>query len=221
MNKKIKMLGLLFLLTAVCFTGCGGKNEKETSAKAKEEGYNLVEIRKDGSIKSTIVEPFPESYCDEDELKRFILQEAADYNGETGENSVSVKKFSVKKEMVTVSMEYGTSQDFGGFNAYPFFSGTVAEAYEEGYDFSGVVFLEADAASKKETAEEIPSIQKEQLLEMGNRRIVIASLPEEETLTLKTSGKILYISGASCEKKNQALIKGSKGGTETAYIVFK
>ena len=150
MNKKIKMLGLLFLLTAVCFTGCGGKNEKETSAK--EEGSNLVEIRKDGSIKSTIVEPFPESYCDEDELKRFILQEAADYNGEMGENSVSVKKFSVKKEMVTVSMEYGTSQDFGGFNAYPFFSGTVAEAYEEGYDFSGVVFLEADAASKKSSS---------------------------------------------------------------------
>ena len=58
---------------------------------------------------------------------------------------------------------------------------------------------------------------------MGSRNIVIAQLPPREHLSVQTSGKILYISGAEYVKSNVARLDGPEEGSsrETAYIVFK
>lgn len=213
MNRRITMTTLVFLLV-VSLAGCG-KDEKTESY----EGSNTIEIKKDGSIINTITDSFDSELYDEELLEEFALREAAEYNHENGEEALSIKKLETGKEKVSITMEYRTADDFAQFNGYPFFCGTVSEAVDAGYDFTGVDFCEADFEPKEGTTEETPSIQKEQLLEMGSRKIIIANVPEDERLLIKTSGKILYINGASYEKKNLAAIEGSV--EMPAYIVFK
>ena len=190
MNRRIMATAVSFLLI---FTLCGCGNGSTTE---EYEGSNTAEIKKDGAITSTIQDSFLTQQYDEELLEEFTLKEAAEYNHEKGEGAISIKKLEVKNDKVTLVMEYRTAEDFGNFNQYPFFCGTVEEAFAAGYDFNGVDFYEAGTASEKEDQVEKVSIQAEKLKEMGSRRIVIAQLPEEEILKVKTSGKILYISGA-------------------------
>lgn len=213
MNRRIMATAVSLLLI---FTLCGCGNGSTTE---EYEGSNTAEIKKDGAITSTIQDSFLTQQYDEELLEEFTLKEAAEYNHENGEGAISIKKLEVKNDKVTLVMEYQTAEDFENFNQYPFFSGTVEEAFAAGYDFNGVDFYEAGTASEKEDQEEKASIQAEKLKEMGSRRIVIAQPPEEERLKVKTSGKILYISGAEYEKKNLAVIEG--GADVPAYIVFK
>lgn len=213
MNRRILMAAMVFLLV-VSLAGCG--KDKKTEVY---EGSNTVEIKKDGSITNTITDGFDSELYEEERLEEFALKEAAEYNHENGEGAISIKKLEAEKEKVTLTMEYRTAEDFAEFNGYPFFCGTVSEAFDAGYDFAGVDLCEAGFEPKKGTTEETPSIQREQLLEMGSRKIIIADVPEDENLTIKTSGKILYINGAKYEKKNLAAIDGS--GETPAYIVFK
>ena len=213
MNRRIMTTALVFLL-AVSLAGCG--KEKKTE---DYEGSNTIEIKKDGSIVNTITDSFDGELYDEELLEEFALREAAEYNHENGDESLSIKKLETGKGKVTLTMEYRTAEDFAEFNGYPFFCGTIDEAEKKGYDFSGVEFCEAGFEPKKGTTEETPSIQEDELLKMGSRKIIIADVPEDEKLLIQTSGKILYINGAEYEKKNLAAIEGSV--EMPAYIVFK
>lgn len=212
MNRRIKTTALAFLL-AISLSGCGKDAETEVY-----EGSNVAEVKKDGAITNTIEDSFESEDYDQDLLEEFTLREAAEYNHENGEDAISIKKLDVKKEKVRLTMEYRTAEDFANFNGYPFFCGTVDEAFAAGYDFRGIDLSEA-GAGEDQPEKEAGSIDAEQLREMGSRKILIITLPEDEKLTVKTSGKILYMSGARYEKKNLAAIDGSEG--TTAYIVFK
>ena len=213
MNRRIIMTAVTFLL-AVSLIGCGKREQTENYA-----GSNTAEVKKDGVITNTIEDSFDSEYYDEALLEEFALREAAEYNHENGEGAISIKKLEVKKEKVMLTMEYRTAEDFADFNGYPFFWGTVEEAFDDGYDFAEVELLEAGFAPKKGDAQEVPSIREEELKQMGSRKIIIVDVPDDERLTLETSGKILYISGAEYVKKNLAVIDGSV--KQPAYIVFK
>lgn len=215
MKKRIRII-ILALMLAVCFAGCG-KNGKNGADQEAEEisGSNTVEIKKDGSIVNTIEESFDETLYEKEQLEEFMLKKAAQYNHENGDGALSIKKMEVSGGSASVTMEYRTWEDFSGFNEYPFFCGTIEEALREGYDFAGVSLQEAASAG----GEEGLSVQKDEILEMGSRKILITRVPEDETLFVKTSGKILYISGAEYEKKNLAAIEGR--ADVPAYIVFK
>lgn len=219
MSRLIKA-ACIFTVLLFCLCGCGKKESSQTAEATEERGVNMVSVKKDGVITNTIEEAFEAEYLDEDSLKQFVLQEAAEYNGDAGSDRIGVKKLEIKKNNAVLTMEYRTAEDFSAFNEYPFFYGTVAEAYAAGYELDGE-FLEAGSMMAENTDEEIPSIQKDQLLEMGSRKIIIAQVPEDENLTIKTSGKILYISGASLEKKNIAVVGNDREGVVTTYIVFK
>ncbi len=224
MNRRKKVAGLFWLpvlLFALMLTGCGktggvqGDNENGQGADA---GTNVVEIKKDGVISNTTEEDFgAEDYGDEEMLREFVLRTAAECNIQLGGEEIAVKKLEVKKERVTLVMEYSTGEAFSVFNGYPFFYGTVAEAYEKGYD------LDVELQEAGGSGEGGASIGKDQLLEMGSRSIIITQPLPKEYLTIRTSGKILYISGAECIKNNEAKIGTIEEGSsrEIAYIVFK
>lgn len=223
MNRRKKAVGLLglLLMTAVLFTGCGQSGSGSENAKDSAQtdaGTNMVEIKKDGIISNTTEEEFDEElYGDEEMLRDFILRNATTYNGQLGEELIAVKKLEVKKGRVTMVIEYGSGEAFSTLHGYPFFYGTVAEAYAQGYDLDVELYEagtgEAGAAS----------INREQLLEMGSRKIIITQLLPKEYLTIRTGGKILYIRGAECVKSDVAEIGTAEEGSEreTAYIVFK
>lgn len=213
MDRRIRMTALAFML-ALSLSGCGRNAETEAY-----ESSNVAEIKKDGVITNTITDSFESEYYDKELLEEFTLREAAEYNHENGEDAISIKKLDVKKEEVTLTMEYRTAEDFERFNDYPFFCGTVEEAFAAGYDFANVWLAEAGADTKADADQKQAMLGAEQLREMGSRKILIVTLPEDERLTVKTSGKILYMSGAEYEKKNLAAIDGSL--ETTAYIVFK
>lgn len=210
MKRKTKMT-VLILLLSLGLTGC-----KKDAPAEEYAGSNIVEIKRDGSVVNTITESFDEALYDKELLEEFTLKEAAQYNHANKEGALGIKKMEAEKGTASITMEYRTAEDFGQFNEYPFFCGTVAEALEKGYDFSGV---ELEEAGSRADDAETGCIGEDELLEMGSRKILIASVPEEESLQIKTSGKILYISGAVWEKKNLAAIEG--GADQPAYIVFK
>ena len=85
--------GLLLAAGMIFLTACAeGGGEEESS----------VTILKDGKLKSLIVESFDKSYYDQDELQQKILREAADYNNEAGEGTVSVEKVAAQDGVVRV-----------------------------------------------------------------------------------------------------------------------
>ena len=218
-KKTAALLWLLLLIPALTLAGCGSgggaRGESETSQDT-DSSVNLLEIKKDGTLSNTTKEAFaPGEYGEEEALKDYVLRNASECNAQLGEELVSVNKLEVKKETVTLVMEYGSGEAFSAFHDYPFFYGTVAQAYEAGYDLD-VELYEAEAG-------EGASISREQLLEMGSRNIIIAQLPPREHLSVQTNGKILYLRNAQCVKNNVARLDGPEEGAvgETAYIVFK
>ncbi len=223
MKKRNKAAGLLWLpllIAVLTLAGCGSSGDGRGESDAGQDtgsSVNLLEIKKDGKLSNTTEEAFEAGeYGEEDALKDYVLRNAAECNEQLGEEQITVKKLEVKKGTVTLVMEYESGEAFGAFHDYPFFYGTVAQAYEEGYDLD-VELYEAGADGGG------ASIGREQLLEMGSRNIVIAQLPPREHLSVQTSGKILYISGAEYVKSNVARLDGPEEGSsrETAYIVFK
>jgi len=211
MRKRV-VAGLLLLLL-LCLAGCGKGKEERISES------NVVEIKKDGSVKHTMKDEFPSEYYDGELLKDFVMREASEYNKEYGKDAISIKKLDTEDEQVTLVMEYKTSEDYEQFNGYSFYCGTIADAREAGYDFSETELLEAGFEPEKGTTQETPSIGEEQLLGMGSRRILIVDVPQGENLLVETSGKILYINGAEYIKKNIAMIEGDN--SMPAYLVYK
>lgn len=205
-KRKIMLLVLAFLLFVL--NGCG-KAQKEQEQEPSDTGaYNVVDVKKDGSVINTIEEPFEQEYYSEERLKDLILSEVADYNQEAGESRVEVKKLSVKKNAVKLVMKFKTAEDFGAFNQHEFFYGSVADAYDAGYDM--------DIAWKENGGD--GSITKAELLEMGSRKLIIAEGFQKEDIIVKASGKILYTGGAAqAEGKDTAVFPQQ----ELSYLVCK
>jgi len=205
MKRRIGILCILMIL-AGSLAGCGG--EKSASGSGGGAERNVVEIKKDGAVTNTIEEELNPDYYDVEALKEFVVRESNQYNHDEGADKVSIKKIDMKDDMVTVTMECQTAEDFGMFNGYPFFYGTVAEAYEAGYNLD-MQFRGGDGES----------ITKDELLEMGSRRIVIVELPKDETLTVSTGSKILYYAGDAVTEVNKS--EADMAGEGTACLIFK
>ena len=205
-KRKIMLLVLVFLL--LMLSGCG-KAQKEKEQEPSDTGaYNVVDVKKDGSVINTIEEPFEQEYYSEERLKDLILSEVADYNQEAGESRVEVKKLSVKKNVVKLVMKFKTAEDFGAFNQHAFFYGTVSDAYDAGYDM--------DIAWKENGGD--GSITKAELLEMGSRKLIVAEGFQKEDIIVKASGKSLYTGGAAQgEGKDTAVFPQQ----ELSYLVCK
>ena len=87
----------------------------------------------------------------------------------------------------------------------------MADAYENGYDLN-LQFTSADGDSQA-------SITREELLEMGSRKIVIVQLPKDELLTVDTGSKILYYAGDAVTGVEKS--KADMAGEGMACLVFK
>lgn len=208
MNRRNILLTCMLFLCVCSLAGCGKKESGQQDGAAPDS--NVAEIGKDGVVTNNIEEDFSSGYYDEESLEEFILKEAGRYNSRAGEDRIAVKKLEVKKETARLTMQYQSVEDFGAFNGYTIFCGTIAQAYDEGYNLD-TELMDVDG--------EGVSITRDQLLEMGSRKIIIAELPADEWLTIRASGKILYQSGAESAKKDTALISG--GGTSPVYLVYK
>ena len=105
-----------------------------------------------------------------------------------------------------------SAASYMGYNNKTLFVGTIQEAYSEGYDLN---------ISLTDVKDSSNTIGKQELLEMGEKHIVIIQLPSTMTdgMRLQCFGEILYISdGVNPVSKKTADIEQSQG---VSVVVFK
>lgn len=202
MKKKTDVIkrieGILATICLLIFfvTGCG---------KASAIDTTTIAIEKDGSIIQTVIEEFPMDYYDVDELKSMNQSEVDEYNQNVSKEAVKIKNTESDGNTVKVVMEYKNADAYYDLNGSPIYFGTVEQAQKAGYD------LNVTLNSMKDDS----SITKNELMEMGDRHIVILN----ENVNLKTFGTILYASeGVTCESNKKL---ATVSGDEKSYIVFK
>lgn len=214
------------VITMLCFfmlglTACGEAVERENhkSSNNKEATDEIaatvssLSIEKNGSISSTIIEDFIESYYNEGDLKAMIESLIDDYKAEHAEAQIKLKSCKVKDGVVNVVMEYGSYQAYAGYNKENFFAGTIKDANMAGFDLN----VTLKSVSDDTTA------SKPELLGMGDNHIVIVGCekgPEEsEQLRINCFGEILYVGdGVTAVGKKSADVSLSEG---YKMIVFK
>lgn len=220
--KKTMRVWRTVLFFALCFcvtglTACGEKTQKGDSGSSEEAKVSSISVNKDGSISSRIIEDFGESYYDAGGLKSMIESAISDYKAADAAAKINLKKCKAANGSVTVEMEFGSYEDYSGFNDERFFAGTIQAANQAGFDLNITLQAVNDKADKT-------SVSKPELLGMGDSHIVILELPEagEEELDpmrVNCFGDILYAGeGVTTVGKKSADVKASGG---SAIIVFK
>lgn len=221
--EKVMRIGkTVILLLCFCMfglTACGEvvRQEGDNGKAATDEIASTVSslsIEKNGSISSTIVESFGESYYKEDGLKSMIESAIEEYASANGDAEIKLKNIKVKDSMVNVLMEYGDYQAYAGFNDENFFAGTVRDANMAGFDLNVTLKSVSDSTE----------ISKADLLGMGDSHIVIASVEgADPTVTdqirINCFDEILYVSdGVTTAGKKSAYVELTNG---YRVIVFK
>lgn len=209
----------IVLMLCVCMLGlasCGEVIDQENQDVRDEVASTTtsIAIEKDGSITSTIVESFGESYYDENGLKSMIESSIDEYTSAHENAKIKLKDFKVKDSVANVHMEYGDYQAYAGFNSENFFAGTIMDANMAGFD------LNVTLRSVSDNSE----ISKPELLGMGDSHIVIeivenAGESAVEQIRVNCFDEILYISeGVAAAGKKSAYVELSQG---YRIIVFK
>lgn len=216
--KKFMKVGRIYALILCAMVlglvACGSGTEEA----ADGTHTSSVSIKKDGSISSSIIEDFEQSYYDADSLKAMIETSITEYKARDGQAQVVLKKCEQKESVIEVLMEYGSDRDYAGFNGEDFFAGTIQAANQAGYDLNLTLQAVSDKAEKN-------SVSKTDLLGMGDSHIVIFEAPkteddeEIETIRINCYDEILYVGeGVTAVGKKSADVRLSGG---YAVIVFK
>ena len=203
--KKLKAAGILAVLM-VWLTACG------SGADAEQETVNSLILDKDGSVENMIIEGFDKDYYDLDGLNAMIKDSIEQYCIQNPSADITLKGSEVSDGQVRVSMKYDSAASYMGYNSETLFVGTVQEAYSAGYDLN---------ISLTDVKDSSNTIGKQELLEMGEKHIVIIQLPSTMTdgMRLQCFGEILYISdGVNLISKKTADIEQSQG---VSVVVFK
>ncbi|MDO5572883.1 MAG: hypothetical protein Q4G60_02760 [bacterium] len=196
---KQKIISLILILCIFMVCGC---TEKKTDADT-----TTVFVHKDGSITDAIVEEFTAGYYDATELQTMTNKELTAYNQSTGDmKSAVLSQYQVTDGMAKVFIDFKTIQDYAAFNETDGYFGTIADAYEAGYDLDVTLKNIADDKTADKNA----------LLEMGKNKILIL----EEHVDVITYKKILYKS-ANVDIINDTHARISDEAEGFAYIVLK
>lgn len=146
----------------------------------KDAQFNTIHVNKKEKVSSVIIEDFSKEYYDKDELKESINKAITTYNEKSKKSAVSLKKFTVKKGQTRIMMDYDTSTDYQDFNHTVLYSGTVAGAQKEGYEFK---LSFTDTAGKKVKAETITA-------KNPDAKVIITNEP----VCIQTTKNIIYVS---------------------------
>ncbi len=194
----MRKMVLLLLAAALLLAGCGGNESTED--------VTSLDFRKNGEVVHTIVEDFSASYYSLEELQSEVQAQVDAYNKSAGKERITVDSAEVADGVITMVMTFQGAEDYSSFYRQALFCGTVRDAFNAGYDLDvSLVSAQEDGAS----------IGRQDILEMGDRHIIVV----REPLVIKPYGDILYAS-ADVE------ISGNRKATVTdpqalSYIIFK
>lgn len=170
-QKRSRYIWILLAAVLVFMGGCDSLKDVKSST---------IHVDKKEKVTSVIVEDFSKAYYDKDELKESIEKAIESYNKAGSKQPVSLKDFTVKKGQARIVMKYDTCADYQAFNQTILYSGTVAGAEKEGYEFK-TGFLDTSGAAVDAAAV---------LSANPNARVIISNEP----VSIKTTKNILYVS---------------------------
>ena len=193
-----KKTGIL-LVIALAFMSYGCAAKEETTA-------TTIEIKKDGTLTHYIVEEFKGENYNETDLLEMVESEISDYNLTDGTEKIKLTEMSVEESIAKPILSFEDFSCYAAFNDVDFFYGTVAQAYEAGYDLS----------ISLNHVEDGTTISRDDILKMGQYYIVIM----EENCNVKLFKKIEYTSSNVIVKdKKEATVQTQDG--ELAYLLFQ
>lgn len=216
MGKDFKMGKSIILILCFCMWGLAACGEKEQEVKDElvaSAASSSISVNKDGSISSTIVEDFIESYYDTDSLKSMIESSIDEYKSENVTAKVTLKSCKAADGVVNVVMEFGDYQAYAGFNEENFFAGTIQAANMAGFDLNVTLKAVSDKAANT-------TVSKPELLGMGDSHIVIVEDMEDvDKIRVNCFDEILYVGdGVTAVGKKSADVTLAEG---CQIIVFK
>ena len=173
MKKSRKFLILCAAAVAALLAGCGKLDDVDRTTVYVDP--------ENGVVQEAIVEEYTdEDTYSENELEAFVQEDAAAYNEEAGADSVTVSGVKVSGDEVRILLRYADSSAYAGYHLTDFFAGTLAEAQEAGYDFSGTLL---DPEGEATTASDLLSGH-------PDYHVVIF----EEPVQILTDSPVLYVS---------------------------
>ncbi|NCC42656.1 MAG: hypothetical protein EOM18_03540 [Clostridia bacterium] len=161
----------LVLSAVVLLSGCG---------KIEDVTESTVTVDEKGVVTEALVETFSSEQYDLTELESSVKELVDAYNKDAGKTQVTLKKTEVKDETAHVLMEYGTDDDYRGFNQVDFFAEAVKDAVKDEYSFSGDF---TDKSGKDVSEGTVPD-------NCEDAKVVII----REPLCVLVPGTILYVS---------------------------
>ncbi len=193
-KKKIAII----LLCLTFLTGCG--YGQDTSAMI---------IKKNGEVKSYIVEDFSASYYDITELQESVEGDILSFNETYGESTIELKKFEVDEmNVLRATMIYEDANAYEEFNKETLFVGTLLEAIEAGYDLNTSYYGVSDASV---------TITYDELIKENNYHVVIFTEP----VNVKVAKKVIYISEGLQKGGSSKEVVITDNTKEIYYIIYE
>lgn len=189
---------LISLLLVTLLVGCAGSKGENT----------IMEVHKDGSVKSHIVEAFDQSYYDEAELQESMESDIADYNVTAGDKNISLDQFLVKDAVAKATITYASAEDYMAFNEETLFLGTIKEAKSAGYEVS----VDMNAVEDTSSIQKLSSLSGDE-----NMKLVIFSEPVE----VKVYGKVLYVSKGLAPGSSDKSVTVTDTNQDLYYVIFE
>lgn len=144
--------------SALILTACADKYSKPGN------DLSSFSLSRDGSIEAALLDDFSQNYYNESELMDYINKELATYNAANGEGSISMTGHERLGNNICVYLHFASVKDYDAYMPDSLFTGTVQEAYDNGYDLD-------QALSYAEQPEHV--IGKNDLMNMANKKIMI------------------------------------------------
>ena len=185
------------------------------------KSVNSLEIDGSGNVKAFSISEFDKGYYSGTELRKQILDSVSEYNESAKDERISLKSCKVSKKMARVLLKYKSLEDYAAFNNVLAWSGTLADAVEEGYFDKDTAVMSSDGTLKTTVGELESKFGGKTASRRGSSLKVLIV---EEPLMIKVPGKIRYTLGNVTMEGGYAITGAGSLTTlldEPCYIIYK
>ena len=118
-KKSIAAIPVIMLTTTLLACGGGNASKLDTSS---------IEIKKDGSVISTLIEDFSESYYSADELRDMVENEVNSFIVAKGEGAAELKSLNIDDGKAKLVLSFSNTDNFNDFSNETLIYETVTDA---------------------------------------------------------------------------------------------
>ncbi|WP_026669284.1 hypothetical protein [Butyrivibrio sp. AE3006] len=191
----------VIMTAAFVFAGCG------KGADVSKLDKSSILVNKDGTVESTVIEDFTESYYDVNELKSMAENEVNAFVVANGEGTAELKSLESKDGKVKMVIDFADSRDYAVFNSETFSYMTVSEAILTGQiNVNSLI----DSDGNPIDSEKAAALSDEHVVITGSKFVVAVPY------------KIQYMtSGVSLLDKQMADLSGTADGSISCIVLNK